>query len=329
MAEPLSAFVARRRPDWQELEALLARHRARTLQLSQVKVLDRLYRRASADLAHAQAFYAGTDVARFLNQLCGKAYSAIYQPPRERAAALRAFFLRELPATARAEGRFIAASAALLVLGTLLGALVVAVEPRGAELLVPPGVRAAVAEHRMWTDALLTAIPGSVGASLIATNNLTVTIIAFASGIFFGLGPVYILASNGMSLGAITALCVREGLGGPLFAFIGAHGPIELSIIAVSGGAGLMLGHALIDPGELPRGQVLRRRGQRAVRLVLGCAPPLVLAGFLEGFVDPGELFPGWLKIALGLVLAALFWGYLLGVGRAEGGADADSASAF
>jgi uncharacterized membrane protein SpoIIM required for sporulation len=268
-------------------------------------------------------------VARFLNQLCGRAYATIYQPPRERAAALRAFFLRQLPATARAEGRFIAASAGILVLGTLLGALVVAVEPRGAELLVPPGVRAAVAEHRMWTDALLTALPGSVGASMIATNNLTVTIVAFASGIFFGLGPLFVLASNGMSLGAITALCVREGLGWPLFSFIGAHGPIELSIIAVAGGAGLMLGHALIDPGELPRGQMLRKRGRRAVRLVLGCAPPLVLAGVLEGFVDPGDVFPGPLKIALGIALAALFWGYLLLVGRAAGGADTDSASAF
>lgn len=321
MAEPLPAFVARRRPDWEELQRLLAGHRARSLRLAQIQVLDRLYRRASADLAHAQAFYPGTDVARFLNQLCASTYATIYQPPRERAAALRAFFLRDFPATVRAEGRFIVVSAAILVLGILLGALVVVFEPRGAELLVPPGVRAAVAERRMWTDALLSAVPPGVSASAIATNNLTVTIVAFASGILLGLGPPFILAMNGISLGAITALCVREGMGAPLFAFIGAHGPIELSIIAIAGGAGLMVGHALIDPGELPREQALRRRGVRAVRLVLGCAPFLVAAGALEGFVDPGDLFPAPLKIGLGLVLAALFWGYLLLAGRAVDGA--------
>lgn len=315
MAEPLPAFVARRRPDWDALSGLLSRQRDGTLKLAELKELDRLYRKAAADLAHAQAFYPGTDVGRFLNQLCGGAYATIYRPPRERTAALKRFFARDFPQAVRAESRYILVSAALFVLGILLGCLVVWLEPRGAELLVPPGVRAAVAERRMWTDALLSAAPG-VTASAIATNNLTVTIMAFASGLVLGLGPLFVMVSNGLSIGAISALCVRAGMGYPLFAFIGAHGPVEISIILISGGAGLVLGHALVEPGELPRGEHLRRRGLSAVRLVLGCAPFLLLAGLLEGFVDPGDLFPGPVKILLGLVIAALFWLYLLRAGR-------------
>lgn len=316
MAEPLPAFVARRRPDWDALSALLRRQRDGALRLAELQELDRLYRKAAADLAHAQTFYPGTDVGRFLNQLCGGAYAAIYRPPRDRAAALRRFFWRDFPQAIRAESRYILLSTLLFALGLLLGSLVVALEPRGAELLVPPGVRAAVAERRMWTDALLSAAPGAT-SSAIATNNLSVTIFAFASGLLLGLGPVFVMVFNGLSIGAITTLCVRAGMGYPLFSFIGAHGPVEISIILIAGGAGLLLGHALIEPGELPRGEHLRRRGLAAVRLVLGCAPFLVVAGLLEGFVDPGDLFPGPLKIGLGIVVAAIFWSYLFRAGRA------------
>src|SRR5688572_8072709 len=102
MPTPLPAFVARRRPDWEALRELLTRQRAGTLRLEELRRLDVLYRRAAADLAHAQTFYAGTDVHRFLNQLTAQAYGTIYQPPREYLASTLAFFRRELPRTLRA-----------------------------------------------------------------------------------------------------------------------------------------------------------------------------------------------------------------------------------
>lgn len=316
MAEPLPAFVGRRRPDWESLQGLLARQREGTLRLDELRRLDTLYRRAAADLAHAQTFYPGTDAHRFLNQLCGQGYSAIYQPPRERWVAVRNFFRREFPSTLRAERRFVAVSASLFILGLLLGALVVLLEPRGAELLVPQGVRDHVAEKRMWTDDILSVAPPNAVSSGIATNNLTVIIFTFASGILLGLGTVFTLINNGVQIGAITALCFREGMGLKMLDFISAHGPVELSIIVIAGGAGLIVGQALIDPGELPRGQALALRGRAAVKLVLGCAPFLACIALVEGFISPGSLFPTALKAALGLTLGSLFWLYLARAGR-------------
>ncbi|MCP3144970.1 stage II sporulation protein M [Pyxidicoccus xibeiensis] len=331
MATPLPAFVSRRRADWDALQGLLGRQRAGALKLEELRTLDTLYRRASADLAHTQTFYPGTDAHRFLNQLCGQAYAAIYQPPRERWPAVRAFFRREFPLTLRRELRFVGASAALFCLGLLLGAAVVLWEPRGAELLVPEGVRQYVAQGRMWTDDILSVAPPNSVASSIATNNLTVTIATFALGMLFGLGTLYMLVNNGVHIGAVTAHCVREGMGPGLFDFTAAHGPVELSIIVIAGGAGLMVGQALIDPGELPRGQALALRGREAVKLVLGCAPFLALIGVVEGYVSPGSLFPTWVKAGLGLSLGAVFWLYLLRAGRTDaaltGALPADSAS--
>lgn len=316
MAEPLPAFVARRRPDWDELQRLVGELRGRRLTLAQLSSLDRLYRRAAADLAHARAFYPATDVHRFLNQLCGAAYVEIYRPPRDRWRAVLPFFQSEFPRTVRREARFVAVSAALFAFGLAIGALVVLIEPSGAELFVPAGVRRAVAERRMWTDNLLSIMPPSVAASAILTNNLSVIIATFALGLTAGLGTAGILLMNGIHLGAVTALCIREGMGMPLLAFVGAHGWVELSTIVIAGGAGLILGHALIEPGELPRPAFLKRRGIQAIKLVIGCAPFLALIGVVEGFVSPGDLFPAPLKIALGAVLGASFWAYLLRAGR-------------
>jgi uncharacterized membrane protein SpoIIM required for sporulation len=318
VSAPLPHFVAARKPEWDRLAQRLTALEKKQLSLDALAELDLLYRRTASDLATAQTHYRGTEAHRFLNQLCARAYSAIYAPPRDRREAVLAFFRREFPRALRREKRFVLASLGLFLIGILLGALVVAFDPHGAELFVPQGIRDAVEAHQMWTDSILSVTPPGAVASRIATNNLSVTIAAFVGGAFFGLGTVYLLVMNGILLGGPAMLCIQHGMGGALLSFVVSHGPVELSVIVISGGAGLMVGHALIDPGELPRAVFLKRRATEAVKLVLGCAPFLACIGMVEGFVSPGHLFGDPLKIALGLSLGALFWGYLLRAGRGE-----------
>ncbi len=316
MSEPISQFVARRRPDWDALQALLSRQKSGGLHLPDLQALDRLYRAASSDLAHAQAHYAGSDAHRFLNGLCASAYGAIYQPPKERWTAVRRFFAQGFPQALRDAGGHVAASGFLFILGLVVGALVVLWVPDGASLLVPAHLRDYVARGEMWTDDFFSVTPPGMASSAIATNNLTVTFSAFALGITAGLGTAFVLLNNGLHLGSVTALCVREGMGVPLLGFVGAHGFVELSIIVIAGGAGLLLGHALVDPGELPRAQALRRNGRHAVMLVAGCAPFLFGIGFVEGYISPVQGFGLWPRVTLGAALGAVFWLYLLRAGR-------------
>jgi uncharacterized membrane protein SpoIIM required for sporulation len=328
VAEPLTAFVARRRPEWEALRQMLDRRRRADLHLEEILSLDRLYRRATGDLARAQAIYPGTDAHRFLNELCGTAYAAIYRPPRAPGHAVRRFFTQDFPASVRRELRFVGVSASLLALGAVLGALLVFSSPAAARWVVPQGVLDAVEDHRMWTDDLVGIAPAAT-SSAVATNNLTVTVLAFASGITLGVGTAYLLVVNGMLLGAAAVLCARAGMGYALLCFIAGHGPVELSVIAIAGGAGLMIGHAMVDPGELARRTYLKKRSADAVKLVIGCAPFLGLIALIEGFISPGQLFPGWLKIALGVALGTAFWSYLLLAGKGDDarGATAGSAS--
>ncbi len=332
MADSLPRFVQQRQPDWEALTALLQKSRRGELQLAEVARLDLLYRRASRDLAHAQSFFPGTDATRYLNGLCAQAYGAIYRPSHERLAATRTFFAVTFPTVLREELRYVGVSALLMVAGLILGAAVVLLEPRGAQMLVPEHLRAYLSEGRMWTDDILSVSPPGAVSAGIATNNLSVTIAAFGLGLTGGLGTVFILINNGVLLGAVGAACAQAGMLSGLLTFIAAHGPVELSVIAIAGGAGLMIGHALAAPGELPRQEALRLRGRRAAELLVGCAPFLFGIGFIEGFISPGPLFPVWVKAGVGLTTFGLFWGYLLRAGRSSGegsAAPAESASSF
>jgi len=314
--QPLPAFVKRRRPEWAQLEALLGRQRAGQLALAEIASLDRLYRRASADLAHAQAFFPATDVHRHLNQLCADAYRAIYRRRGDRLHAALDFYRRGFPRAVRDNLPFVGVAAALLALGVVLGVTTVLIEPGGADLLVSDTLAHVIRRRELWTDTALEGHTPFEMAAMIFTNNVRVMIAAFALGVTGGVGTVVVMLANGVTNGAVVAMCSQYGLAGGLLEFMAAHGPVELSVICIAGGAGLIIGHAMIVPQERPRGEVLRERASVAVQLVLGCAPFLVGIGFVEGFVSPGALFPWWAKLVLGLSLGFAFWSYLLKTGR-------------
>ena len=90
---------------------------------------------------------------------------------------------------------------------------------------------------------------------------------------------------------------------------------IELTCIFIAGGAGLLIGTALLMPGNLSRGDALKSRGADAVRLIVGCVPLLVVAGIIEGFISPAPIKP-WIKFAIAGVTGVALYSYLLLAGR-------------
>jgi hypothetical protein len=73
----------------------------------------------------------------------------------------------------------------------------------------------------------------------------------------------------------------------------------------------------LIAPGHRRRGEVLVDEARSAVKIVLGTAPWLVLAGMVEGFITPRglNLLPA---LGLGFALAVPYWLLIYGRGRIE-----------
>ena len=197
-----------------------------------------------------------------------------------------------------------------------LGGTATLVDENAAAIILSPRMIESIHRREMWTEQIFNVIPSSVMSTFIMTNNISVAFMTFATGLTFGVGTCYLLALNGLMLGCVMALCFHYGLLGPLLEFVTAHGVVEISVIIVAGTAGLLVGSALVNPGDYTRRDSLGIRGRDGVKLVLGTAPMLVVVGLIEGFVSPQPVIPAVVKMTLGLVLGALFYLYLLFAGR-------------
>ncbi len=304
-------FIAVHRGGWDELERLLGRADGdpRRLEAAEIERLGGLYRHVTSDLAVAHRDFPHDEVVDYLNALAGRAHPLLYRAPVGAWRRLAGFFLCELPALYRAAGAFVAAAFLLFALPALAGYLVTLANPSAAEQLLPPRITQTVREGRLWTEIPPDLRP--LASTTIMTNNLQVSILAFAGGVLLGTVTVYVLVTNGLLLGALLGYTQVYGLALDLLAFVSPHGYLELSVVFMAGGAGLQMAAALVSPGLLSRRDALTLAARRAVLLLVGAAPLLVMAGLIEGFISPSGL-PTPLKLALGPLTAIPLYAFLL-----------------
>jgi uncharacterized membrane protein SpoIIM required for sporulation len=312
-------FIQTRREHWQQLESLLVkteRRRLRALTRMELKRLGQLYRILTTDLAYAQTNFPNSDLVLTLNQLASRTHPYVYRGESFTFAGVLHFFRNDLPQTFRANIHYFALSATIFLVAGILGAIAVFFNEEAAGIVISPTMIDYIHRHEMWTDHLFSVIPSSVASAKIFTNNISVAFSAFALGLTFGVGTFIIITINGLMLGCILMLCARYGMLGPLLEFITAHGVVEISTILIAGAAGLMVGTALLNPGDYTRRDSLAIRGADAVKLVLGVAPILVVIGLVEGFISPQPGIPAEFKMALGVFLGVLLYLHLFLSGR-------------
>src|SRR6266568_2675452 len=296
----LNHFTASRQPRWAELEALLSRSEGnglRSFDEDQIEALARAYRQVVSDLALAQRDFPDDQLTLWLNGLASRAHLRLYRASAPSWQRFGRFFWTDFARRFRAARRYLLISAMLLFGPAALAYVGALFEPTLRDALVPASLRQVMSNGRTWTDIQPALRPGM--ATLIFTNNIQVSFLAFAGGVVFGLGTGYVLVSNGLSLGAVLGAAQFYGVAPLLWSFISPHGYLELTCIVIAGSAGLMLGHALLRPGLQLRREALARAARRAVELVVGTAPVLVIAGLIEGFISPSEL-PIVAKLAIG-----------------------------
>lgn len=324
----LERFVTQRSPAWDELEALLtaARTRPERLEPERLRRLGVLYRSASADLALARRRFPGDPVAARLEHAVGRARYLVYDAGARRGS-LREFVSHGYWRRVRERPGALAVAAALLLLPVALAWGWALTDPAAAIGLVPTEFRAAAEPGPEGTDLGLTPAEEAAFSSTVLTNNIQVTFLAFGAGIFLGLGSALVLVFNGLILGTIGGLAFGAGNGSFFVELVAAHGVLEISCIVVAGAAGLRLGWAIVEPGLATRGDSLVAEARRAVEVILGTAPWLVVAGIIEGFVGRRGLAAGPV-VAVGLMVGCMYWGLVIWRGRpARSGELAEAAS--
>lgn len=312
-------LIQQRKRDWERLEKLLQRiERNQISSLSQAELVEfgQLYRSATSDLAIAQRDFPQQPVATYLNQLVGRAHPVVYRGEPVVWKRILRFYRYSLPQLYRELLPYMAVAALLLFGPWVVAAFVVYWQPHAADYVLSPiAIEWIKTGHQWWKDLNEA---NEIGASTIMTHNLGVAFQAYAGGMLFGFWTVYILLVSGLTFGTIFGLMHYYGTAAPLWEFVVGHGVLELSEIVIAGGAGLMLGYALLRPGLLSRRDALGIAANKSIRLLIGTAPFLIIAGTIEGIISPSDAIPAFVKIGVGILTGILMYSYLLLVGRTK-----------
>ncbi|MEW6349667.1 MAG: stage II sporulation protein M [Thermodesulfobacteriota bacterium] len=311
----IDEFVRERKGEWAKLEQISAKFRSSgrpDLTREELWELGSLYTGAISDLSVLKSSELAVDpgdrIIGYLNGLVIRVHGKIYRKTPFRWASLPEFFLVEFPSAFRESLVYVGLSTGIFLLIGLLGFVLGLAEPEFLELVVPDHIIATVERGEVWFKDLYTMAPQA--SSALMTHNISVTFLVFAAGITFGFGTVYLLAMNGLLIGCVGALCYKHELSIDLWSFVLPHGSVEISAVFIAGAAGLIIGHALLDPGPHKRLEHLALRSRTAIRLALGCVPLLMVAGIIEAFFSPAPI-PELVKFIFALALFAGLLGFL------------------
>lgn len=306
----LKTFLESRLGKWKRLEELTARVsrlRLKSLSGEEVREFGQLYRRTAADLAIAREEVSDQRLVNYLNYLVGRAHGAIYRSESSGFGVFVTFFRYEFPAVFRRTFRYTLTAFLVFILAAGFAAAACLLDEGFADRIAP-GLRQKIAGHQNWTENINDANPRE--SASIQSNNITVTFYAFAGGVLAGIGTLMALVYNGLLLGMVMSLCIRYRFW-EVPIFVSAHGVIELTAIFIAGGAGLLIGKALLMPGDLRRIDALVENGRLAIKLILGCIPMLLIAGLIEGFISPAHI-PAAFKFSISAMSALVMVMYFL-----------------
>jgi len=319
------ALVAEGRPRWEAFANELTQTRRRGLDAlaeHEVTAFVESYREVATDLARLRTADRGRggDAVFTLSRLVSSGHNLLYRRPSQGLARIGTFLAIEIPRELRRSWRHILVASALLFVPAIGTVVAIVRDPTLATRMLPPGMIARAEEGQRRGQSGADYLPngeeekGSALSAFLMTNNIRVSLVAFAGGITAGVLTVYALVFNGIAaLGAGVGLYITKGIGAQILGFVAAHGVLELSAICISGGAGLLLATAMLVPGDRTRREALVSNGMRSLHLVACVIIFLILAGLIEGNISPSKL-PDSAKYATAVITAIfIVWYVLLG----------------
>lgn len=295
----MSDFIARNKPDWDELEMLVHRARKHLRQMTpeELSRIDVLYRRTTVNLAQVSSRTTDARLVEYLNGLTAAAHSLIYLPPQ------RSMWQGALSFVVAGFGRAIArtwryhvASAVLLLGGAGLAFYLCSHDTVAAYALSMPGDTRTPGSSREQLEQYLTYGRDQQGgtkflfASFLFQHNLKVGFLALGAGMLAAVPTVVLMVLNGMYLGAFAALHHNAGLATQMWAWILPHGITEIGAIVLCGGVGLLLGRSVVSHGRLTRRESLLRAGREAISICLGVGGMLAAAAVIESYLRQSHL---------------------------------------
>lgn len=306
----IDSFILHHRSDWARLDQLVtAAGGHRRLPADRIDELLVLYERTSTHLSIARGRYDDPSLTADLTRRVGRARAVLYGSRTGTWRDAGRFVTDIFPAAVWHARHAVLVSFLLFMVPAVGLAVWLASSPQALDLAAPEALREAYVQED-FAD-YYTSQPSAQFASYVTTNNIRVSIFAFAGGILACIPTALVLIANGANGGAAAGLFAAAGELPRFWGLILPHGLLELTAVFIAGGAGLQLGWTLIDPGDRPRSAALADVGRQAVTIVVGLVAAFVVAGVVEGFVT-GSPLPTWARVGIGVLVEAAFVGYLV-----------------
>ncbi len=322
------AFVERYQPLWNELEGVLdslERSRLKRRRSESAPRLPHLYRLVCNHYALAQHRRYSPTLVEQLHRLVLRGHQQLYTRHGAWLWHLLMFIIAEFPRTLRENLRYFLLALALFLLPALIVGGLCMVDEYLIYSVLDEG---SVAEMEAMYDPANRHIGRESGRSAESDfamfgfyiyNNIGIGFRTFALGILAGVGTVFTLIFNGLVIGGVAGHLTSIGYTDTFWPFVSGHAALELTAIVISGAAGLMLGHALLAPGQYRRLEALKRQGRIALKLVMGAALMLLGAAFIEAFWSSSG-FSSEVKYSVAAILWGLVIAYFALAGRERHG---------
>ena len=317
-------FEEKHKGQWQQFAEQLDALEKGQASASSDDPFSRDYRRLCSHLALAEARGYSSHLIDALHRLALRGHQQLYRHRNPLGAQILGFILAGFPRVVRSEWRLVSI-AALLFFGSLItmGLLVYGFPDLIYSVLDPQQVTQMQAMYDPHSSRIGQAVERAAEDDWMMfgyyiLNNISIAFQTFATGLFFGLGSLFFLFYNGLTIGAAAGHLTGIGSGQTFWSFVIGHGAFELTAIALAGAAGLKLGWALVAPGARTRGEALRLAAGTSMQLVYGVALFLLIAAFIEAYWSAMTWPQPAVKYATGAVLWALVIAYLLFAGRSR-----------
>lgn len=308
-------YIADNEQGWRRLAELTrkAQRRVRNLGPGELDEMLALYQRSSAQLSYVRTYYRDPILTARLTRLVASASGVIYSKRTRSMRAVSRFFAQTFPAAVWYHRRAIYAAALFLFVPALLVAVWLLNDPAAMDASASPSERRHYVDEQF--EQYYSDRPHAQFFTEVTFNNIRVGYTAFALGGLACVPGAAILAMNGANLGQAAAWMISEGDGLRFWGLILPHGALELTAIAIAGGAGLALGWSWIAPGDRTRGRAFMEEGRRSVVIALGVSATFLAAGLIEGFVTGSGLASG-VRVAVGIAGWLAFMAYIVVQGR-------------
>lgn len=277
--------------------------------------LDELFVQITDDLSYARTYYPNRSVRVYLNGLAQRVFTVLYRNRRSSAHRLITFWTEELPQLVYEARKAFRFSFLVFVLALLIGVVSSASDPEFLRVILGDSYVDMTLENIDAGDPMAVykqkgAFEMSLGITL---NNLWVSFLTFVTGVFFTIGSIAVLVRNGIMLGAFQYFFIERDLFWESFLTVWTHGTLEISAIIIAGAAGITMGKGLVFPGTYNRIQAFQKSARRGIKIMVGIAPLILMAGFIEGYLtrytETPDIIRGlFIVLCLAFVLLYFVW---------------------